>query len=215
MNKFISIVFISCICLSAQASIISVSQGSFVGAHSESFESFTNQTHYTSESILGGNATMSSGNNTHSGNYLISDSANWNIYGTTTSWVGAIPQDGNQFAVLFGLGFINIDFGFNANSFGGYFADSYLFFDTRFDFFDSSNNLLQSFSMDLQSAAGELNWVGFMSDSYFSSVKITGVEVVMDALKAGSVTTVPAPMTWLFLVLALAGLGFSKVKKQF
>jgi len=200
----------------ANAGIISITESAFNGMLFENFESFSQPSLYTSETIFNGNATLTgAGSRSSSGNeYLITSSVGWCLFNTNNDWVSVIPNSSSNFLTIYGSGYVDINFSLSAYSFGGYFANSLLFKDTTFDFYDNSNSLIQSFTMDFQSTAGEMTWAGFSSDIAFSSVRITGYDTAIDSLRAGVATDVPEPSTLAIFALGIMGLAARRFKKQ-
>ena len=207
----------------ASAGIIIVDEDVFSATNTESFESFTGNTLYSNESILGGNAVISGDATSASNQFYISSFGSWGFQDVDTPFIltNINPYEGNQFATIYGTGFIDIAFVNDVFSFGGYFGDVFTQQDARFDFYDTSNNLIQSFVYDFQleevNGAGDLIWAGFSSDEVIGRVRINGAETAMDMLKISTTkitNSQPVPEPSTIFLFALATEGFRLARKK-
>ena len=208
----------------ANAGIIVVDEDVFSATNTESFESLTGNTYYSSESILGDNAVITGDATAASNQFYISSFGPWGfqeVGGPPFSMAKVNPYDGSQFAAIFGTGFIDIAFVNDVFAFGGYFGDHFVDQDTTFDFYDASNNLIQSFVFDFQLTAangtGDMIWAGFSSDEVIGRVRISGDETTMDMLKISTTkisNSQPVPEPSTIFLFALAALGLSVARKK-
>lgn len=190
--------------IKVHAGIVEINQNEFNADYSESFESLWGlYMPYQSENIFDGNATITGDSEWMDDHFLSISSGGWDVETINNGTVKQLANDGYTYLALGGLGFVSIAFDVNIFSFGGFFSNAHLNQPSIFDFFDHENILIGSFSMNLPSQFGEMNWAGFDSDVSIGSVRISGIDTTLDNLVIRASTQVPEPKTlYLFFTLA-------------